>query len=80
MFAAEKTGPNVYSGRLFTARGPPFNAVSFGPANVVPTDVGAATLTFSDGANATFAYSVNGIEQTKAITREVFAPPGTVCQ
>jgi hypothetical protein len=42
--------------------------------------VGKATFTFSDGNNATFAYTVNGITQSKAITREVFVPPGTVCQ
>jgi hypothetical protein len=36
-------------------------------------------LRFSDGANGTFAYTVNGVAQTKAITREVFVSPGTVC-
>ena len=44
------------------------------------TAVGTATLSFSDGNNASFAYTVNGISQTKAITREVFQNPGTVCQ
>jgi len=44
------------------------------------TAVGVATFTFSDGNNATFAYTVNGISQNKAITREIFAAPGTVCQ
>ena len=42
--------------------------------------MGAYTLTFSDGANGTFAYTVNGVSQVKAITREVFVTPGTVCQ
>jgi hypothetical protein len=41
---------------------------------------GTATLTFSDGNFATFDYTVDGIAQTKQITRDVFAPPGTVCQ
>ena len=27
-----------------------------------------------------FAYTVNGVSQSKAITREVFRTPGTVCQ
>ena len=80
VFAAARTEPNVFAGRLFTARGPPFNAAPFDAASVVPIDVGAATLAFGDGANGTFSYSVNGIAQTKAITREVFAAPGTVCQ
>ena len=34
------------------------------------TPVGTATFTFSDGNNATFAYTVNGIAQTKSITRK----------
>jgi hypothetical protein len=41
--------------------------------------VGTATFTFNDGNDASFAYTVNGISQTKAITRQVFQAPGTVC-
>jgi hypothetical protein len=43
------------------------------------TAVGTAAFTFSDGANASFAYTVNGLAQTKAITREIFVAPGTFC-
>ena len=78
--AAARTGPNVYAGKLYTGTGPPFNSMPFDPLKVIPTEVGMATLTFADGNNATFAYTVNGIAQSKAITREVFAPPGTMCQ
>ena len=77
---APKTAPGVYSGTLYRTTGPAFNAVPFNPANVMATAVGMVTLTFTDGNNATFAYTVNGIAQMKAITREVFNPPGTVCQ
>jgi len=42
--------------------------------------VGTATFTFTNGNSGTFNYTVNGVTQTKAITREVFATPGTVCQ
>ena len=76
---APKTGPGVYSGTLYRTTGPPFNSVPFNPANVVATPVGTATFSFTDGNNASFAYTVNGISQAKAITREVFANPGTVC-
>lgn len=38
-----------------------------------------AQLIFSDGNNATYAYTVNGVSQVKAITRQVFGPPGTLC-
>ena len=65
---------------LFTATGPPFDSLVFDPARVVPRAVGTATLTFADGNRAAFAYTVNGVAQTKQITRQIFAPPGTVCQ
>ena len=52
----------------------------FLPANVTATAVGSATFTFADGNTGTFNYTVNGVTQTKAITREVLFAPGTVCQ
>jgi hypothetical protein len=70
----------VFSGTLYKlVSGPPFN----GPFNAAPVNgvpAGTATLTFADGNDATFSYNVNGIAQTKQITREIFSPPGTVCQ
>lgn len=77
---AVSSAPGVYAGTLYRTAGPAFNAVPFNPASVTRTPVGTAAFTFSDGANAAFAYTVNGIAQTKAITREVFVAPGTVCQ
>jgi hypothetical protein len=79
--SATKTADKAYAGTLFKAvSGPPFNAVPFDPALVKGTAVGPATLTFTDGINGSFSYTVDGIAQTKPITRQVFAPPGTVCQ
>jgi hypothetical protein len=74
----QQTSPGVYAGEVSTVTGPPFNAVPF-PPSAVETVVGTATVTFADANNATFSYTVNGIAQTKAITRQVFAEPGTVC-
>jgi hypothetical protein len=62
------------------ATGPAFNAVPFLPADVTENSAGTATFTFTDGNTGTFNYTVNGVTQTKGITREVFATPGTVCQ
>jgi hypothetical protein len=76
---APQTAPGVYSGTLYQTTGPAFSAVPFNPANVVATAVGNATFTFADGNNASFGYTVNAISQMKAITREVFTAPGTVC-
>ncbi|MBU6483166.1 MAG: S8 family peptidase [Betaproteobacteria bacterium] len=77
---AQKTSAGVYAGTLYRTTGPGFNAVPFEPSKVTQTPVGTLTLSFSDGANGTFAYTVNGVSQVKAITREVFVAPGTVCQ
>ena len=77
---ALKTSAGVYTGTLSRTTGPGFNAVPFDPSKVTETPVGTLTLSFSDGANGTFAYTVNGVSQVKAITREVFVSPGTVCQ
>jgi hypothetical protein len=71
---ANQTAPNVFSGALYQTTGPAFNAVPFNPSAVAPIAVGSGTLTFTDGGNGTFAYTVNGITQTKPITREVFGP------
>ena len=69
-----------YAGTLYRTRGPPFNAVPFDPMAVTRTTVGAASLTFADGNSGVFAYTVNGVAQTKAIKRQVFRTPGTLCR
>lgn len=80
---ALQTGPATFTGDLYRTTGPPFNAAPFppigSPGGAVPTNVGTATFAFADGQTGSFAYTVNGVAQTKAITRQVFRPPGTVC-
>jgi hypothetical protein len=75
-----KTANNVYSGDLFRTSGPAFSASPWDPAKVTVTKVGTVTVTFSDANNATFAYTLNGVSQSKPITRQVFATPQTVCK
>jgi hypothetical protein len=77
---APKAVAGTYTGTLYRTTGPAFSAVPFLPANVTATPVGVAAFTFTDGNTGTFTYTVNGVAQTKAITREIFVPPGTVCQ
>ncbi|HMA31917.1 MAG TPA: hypothetical protein VKT00_08900, partial [Casimicrobiaceae bacterium] len=77
---ATASSAGVFTGTLYRTTGPAFSAVPFDPAQVTRTAVGTATFTFSDGANGIFAYTVNGVSQAKAITREVFVSPGTLCQ
>ena len=75
-----KSGEGVYTGVLYRTTGPAFSAEPFFPGEIARTSVGTLTLTFADGNNATFAYTVNGVSQSKPITRQVFRTPGTVCQ
>ena len=77
---APMLSPSVFSGSLCLTHGPAFNASPFNPANVTLTTVGTATFTFTDGNNALFAYTLNGVSQVKHITRQVFRAPGTVCR
>jgi len=77
--AGPAAGMGIYSGTLYRTTGPAFNAAPWNPAQVTATPVGTATFTFSDIGNATFAYSVDGVSQSKAITREVFATPTSTC-
>jgi serine protease len=71
----------VYSGALIRTAGPPFNAVPFDPAAVTRSVVGTASLAFVTGNAATFSYTVDGVAQSKAIARQLFAPPaGTLCR
>ncbi|MEO8675461.1 MAG: hypothetical protein ABI569_07765 [Casimicrobiaceae bacterium] len=72
--------PTEFTGTLYRTTGPPFYAVPFNPAGVAISPVGTVDLTFQNGNLGTFAYTVNGIAQAKAITRQLLVPPGTLCQ
>ena len=70
----------VYSGTFYRTTGPPFTASPWESARVGVNPVGTITLSFSDANNAMFSYSVAGKSGFKAITREAFASPPTVCR
>ena len=74
-----KTGPATYTGALYRTRGP-FFAALWDSDRVTATQVGSATFTFTDAASGTFAYTVDATSQSKAITRQVFSAPATVCR
>ena len=74
-----KTGARSYSGTLYRTTGPAFSANPWNPLQVMATPAGTATFTFNDASSGTFAYTVDGISQSKPIMREVFATPPTVC-
>jgi len=81
IMTAPKSAADIYTGDLYRTTGPAYDSAPFDPSKVVATKVGTATLTFTDGNNATFAYTVDGVSLAKPITRQLLAPPaGTVCQ
>ncbi len=82
-FSGTATGtgsPGTYSGPLYRSTGPAFNAQPFNASEVKLTAVGTYYLSFADGNTGTFSYTVNGVTQSKPITRQVFRNPGTVCK
>ncbi|HEX4333868.1 MAG TPA: hypothetical protein VH040_17160 [Usitatibacter sp.] len=78
--AQSTTNPNSYTGDLFRTTGPAFSTANWVSTNVVATKVGSATFTFSDKDTGTFAYTLNGVTQSKPITREVFGPMPTCAE
>ena len=77
MSAGSRQADGSYQGDLFQTTGPAFNAQPFTSIGVAR--VGTMRLAFANGESATLTYSVNGIEVTKAITRQVFASPLPTC-
>ena len=80
MSDGRRTTGNTFSGPLYRTRGPAFNASPWNPSQVTVTQVGTGTFSFSDANNGTFAYTVDGVSQTKSITRQVYGNPPTVCR
>jgi hypothetical protein len=75
-----KTGNATYAGTLYRTVGPPATASPWDPSKVFRIPAGSATLTFADGDHGTFAYTVNALSGSKAITRQVFSSPPTRCR
>ena len=74
-----KTGANAYSGALYRTTGPAFDSPQFDPSKVASTQVGSASFSFGDANDGTFTYTVNGITQSKSITRQIFGTPAPTC-
>lgn len=64
-----------YSGEIYRTTGAPFNAYDRARLQVIPA--GSASFDFAGASTATFTYTLDGVTQSKAITRQVFAAPTT---
>lgn len=63
---------NTYSGALYSTHGSAVINASYDPSKLTIQEVGTLTLTFTDANTATMTYTVDGVTQTKAITRLPF--------
>jgi YVTN family beta-propeller protein len=75
-----RTGNGTYSGALTRSWGPPFNASPWDPSKVTRMAAGNVTFAFSDNNNGLMTYTLEGVTQSKPITRIAFATPATVCR
>jgi hypothetical protein len=67
---ARRAAGDTFAGRLYRTTGPAFSATPWNPAGVDVTDVGSVTIAFGDPDNGTFTYTVGGVTQSRAITRQ----------
>lgn len=74
------TTGNLYAGTLNQDKGASFSTTPWPSSSHIVASVGTASLNFTDAANASFSYTVNGVTQTKPITRQVFASPVSICR
>ncbi len=62
----------TYSGALYSTKGTPVIGGTYDASSLVVMPVGTLSITFADTNDATMTYTVNGLTQTKPITRLSF--------
>jgi DNA-binding beta-propeller fold protein YncE len=75
-----RTGNGTYAGTLYRTFGPPLGAAPWDASRVTRLPAGSIAFSFSDAGNGTVTYTLDGVTQSKPITRQVFAAPATVCR
>jgi carboxypeptidase C (cathepsin A) len=78
MSAGARQADGSYLGDLYRGTGSPFNAQPFNAP--VLTRVGTMRLRFASGESGTLEYTVDGANVVKAITRQVYASPVSLCE
>ena len=75
-----RTTGNTFTGPIGRNTGNAFNSTPWNTSSVTPVVVGSVTLAFTDTSNGTMTYTVDGVTQSKTITRFGFATPVTTCR
>jgi hypothetical protein len=68
-----------FTGIVYQTTGVPFNQINGASATRAVNNVGTATLRFSSASAGTFSYTVNGVTQSKNITRQPLIQTPTSC-
>lgn len=66
------TSASTYQGNLIRATGSPLLGTSYNSAAFLSVPAGPITINFSDANNASMTYTVDGVTQTKSISRFAF--------
>jgi hypothetical protein len=77
----QRQATGEFSGRLYRTTGKAFDQINGSSAMVgSPVDIGEATLTFQNGETGRFDYTVDGVAQSKTITRQQFGATTPLCR
>ena len=66
------TNASTYAAQLTHAGGSPLLGVTYNANTFAPTAAGPITIVFTDANSATMTYTVDGVTQTKSISRLQF--------
>ena len=77
---AVKTAAATWQGKLYRTQGPAFDAQPWNGTGVLASEMGSATLSFTDAANGVFTANVGSATIAKPISREAYASPASVCR
>ena len=75
-----QVGEMTYAGNVYRTTGPAFNASPWNGAGVAATQVGTATLQFSDASNGSFTVKMGDATVVKPISRQLYASPASACR
>lgn len=64
--------PRLYSGPIYRTRGSPWAGRAYDPSRLVVEPAGTMTIAFDNESNAYMTYVIDGVEQTRSITRQRF--------
>jgi len=78
---AQRQPTGEFKGRLYRTAGRSFDQIAGSGALLgAPVDVGEVTLSFTDGEHGRLDYVVDGVAQSKAITRQTFGATAPLCR